>query len=146
VDFTGFVLQHLPPPPARVLEVGCGSAGGVVPALAALGYEALGVDPDAPEGDGYVRARFEELEPGRWDVVVAGRVLHHVWPIAEGLDRLAAFAPLLLVDEFASDRIDEAAQDWYEAQHRLWQVARPATPPAGAAAARRRWRRARASW
>ena len=101
VDFTGFVLAHLPPAPARVLEVGCGSAGGVVPALAALGYEVLGVDPDAPEGEWYVRARFQELEPGGWDAVVAGRVLHHVWPLAEGLDRLAAFAPLLLVDEFA---------------------------------------------
>ncbi len=114
-----------------MLEVGCGREGGVVPALAAAGYEALGVDPDAPAGDGFVRARFQELEPGGWDAVVAGRVLHHVHPLDEGLDRLAAFAPLLLVDEFARDRVDAAAQDWYEAQHRLLAAAgaEPPGPP-----------------
>ena len=53
------------------------------------------------------------------DAVVAGRVLHHVNPLDEGLDLLASFAPLLVVDEFASDRIDRAAQDWYEGQHRM---------------------------
>ena len=128
MDFTGFVLQHLPPAPARVLEVGCGREGGVGPARAAAGYEALGVDPDAPEGDGFVRARFQELDPAGWDAVVAGRVLHHVHPLDEGLDRLAALAPLLLVDEFARDRVDAAAQDWYEAQHRLLAAA-GADPP-----------------
>jgi len=66
-----------------------------------------------------VQAPFEELEDGSWDAVVAGRVLHHVNPLRAGLDRLASFAPLLVVDEFASDKIDAAAQDWYEGQHRL---------------------------
>jgi hypothetical protein len=40
-------------------------------------------------------------------------------PLGDGLDVLVSFAPLLVVDEFASDKIDAAAQDWYEAQHRL---------------------------
>jgi SAM-dependent methyltransferase len=117
LDFTEFVLQELPPPPARVLEVGCGSEGGVVPALVAAGYDALGVDPDAPAGDRYRRADFREIE-GEFDAAVAGRVLHHVHPLDPALDRLAELAPVLLVDEFACDRIDAAAQAWYEERRR----------------------------
>ena len=52
------------------------------------------------------------------EAVVAGRVLHHVHPLGEGLDRLAELAPLLLVDEFARDLIDAPAQAWYEARYR----------------------------
>ncbi len=101
-----------------MLEVGCGSEGGLVHVLAARGYDVLGVDPHAPEGERFVRKEFQELE-GEWDAVVAGRVLHHVNPLGEGLDLLSSFAPLLVVDEFAGDKIDAAAQDWYEGQHRL---------------------------
>lgn len=97
-------------------------------ALVAAGYDALGVDPGAPEGDRFVRARFEELEPARYDAVVAGRVLHHVHPLGAGLDALAAQAPLLLVDEFARELVDEPAQEWYEGQHRLLAAAGFAPP------------------
>ena len=117
-DFRTFVLDQLPPPPLRILEVGCGREGGLVEPLAASGYEVLGVDPHAPEGARFVQSTFQELD-GEWDAVVAGRVLHHVNPLGEGLDLLASFAPLLVVDEFASDRIDRDAQDWYEGQHRM---------------------------
>ena len=117
-DFGTFVLKQLPPPPQRVLEVGCGREGGLVELLAGAGYDVLGVDPHAPEGERFVRSEFQELK-GEWDAIVAGRVLHHVNPLDEGLDTLASFAPLLIVDEFASDRIDRAAQDWYEGQHRM---------------------------
>jgi SAM-dependent methyltransferase len=120
--FATFVFDQLPAPPRRVLEVGCGREGGLVERLAERGYDVLGVDPDAPEGERFVRAEFQELD-GEWDAVVAGRVLHHVNPLGEGLDRLAAFAPLLVADEFAPNRIDAAAQDWYEGQHRLLRAA-----------------------
>lgn len=117
-DFGTFVLKQLPPPPQRVLEVGCGREGGLVELLAAARYDVTGVDPHAPEGERFLQTTFQEIE-GEWDAVVAGRVLHHVNPLDEGLDTLASFAPLLIVDEFASDRIDRAAQDWYEGQHRM---------------------------
>ena len=117
-DFGTFVLNQLPPPPRRVLEVGCGNEGGLVELLAASGYDVLGVDPHAPEGTRFVRSTFQDLE-GEWDAVVAGRVLHHVNPLGEGLDLLASFAPLLVIDEFAPDRIDRSAQEWYEGQHRM---------------------------
>jgi hypothetical protein len=122
VVFVTFVFDHLPPPPRRVLEIGCGRAGGLVLELADAGYEVLGVDPDAPEGEWFLRSTFQEardaLAGSEWDAVVAGRVLHHVQPLDEGVDILASLAPLLVVDEFAWDRIDAAAQAWYEVQHR----------------------------
>jgi SAM-dependent methyltransferase len=122
-DFGTFVLNQLPPAPQRVLEVGCGHDGGLVELLAGAGYHVLGVDPHAPEGERFLQSTFQEasnrLLLEGFDAVVAGRVLHHVNPLDAGLDILAALAPLLIVDEFASDRIDRAAQDWYEGQHRM---------------------------
>jgi hypothetical protein len=126
MGFTAFVLQHLPPPPARVVEVGCGDLGGVVPALTAAGYEALGVDPVAPAGEHFLRADFRELE-GEFDAAVAGRVIHHLHPLGESLDKLAALAPRLVVDEFAWDLIDADLQAWYEGTHRA--LHEPAGPP-----------------
>ena len=118
MDFTEFVLSHLPPAPARVLDVGCGDIGGVVPALAAAGYDAFGVDPRAPAGPRYSHGDYRDVTE-TYDAVVAGRILHHVHPLGDGLDKLAALAPLLIVDEFAGDLIDDAGQDWYENQYRM---------------------------
>lgn len=114
-----------------MLEIGCGREGGVVGALVAAGYDATGVDPEAPEGERFVRGRFEDVQPSDWDAVVAGRVLHHVRPLGEGLDTLVELAPLLLVDEFAWDLLEPAAQDWYERQHSLLRAAgvEPPGPP-----------------
>jgi Methyltransferase domain len=132
VDFTAFVLFQLPPPPLRVLEVGCGHEGGVAPDLAAAGYRMLAIDPDAPDGPLYRRVTLEELDDtGPFDAVVAGRVLHHVQPLAPALDKLVDLAPLLILDEFAWNHMDEATIDWYEAQHRLLVAAgrQPKGPP-----------------
>jgi SAM-dependent methyltransferase len=118
-EFADFVLELLPAPPARVLELGCGREGGVTPQLAAAGYDALGIDPHAPEGPLFRRVTLEMLDdPGHFDAVVASRVLHHVHPLGAGLDKLARLAPLLVVDEFAPERLNGPAQDWYERQHR----------------------------
>jgi hypothetical protein len=116
--FGAFVLDQLPAAPGRVLEVGCGREGGLVAMLLDAGYDALGVDPHAPDGPNYRQARLEEVD-GEWDAVVAGRVLHHVHPLDGAIAHLASLAPLLVVDEFAWDRIDADAQDWYEGQHRM---------------------------
>jgi len=78
-DFLPFVLGHLPPSPARVLEVGCGEEGGLVEDLASRGYHIVGVDPRAPDGNRYLRSEFQEvadvLAAERWDAVIAARVL-----------------------------------------------------------------------
>jgi SAM-dependent methyltransferase len=113
------VLSQLPEPPARVLEIGCGDEGGVTPALAAAGYEAVGIDPNAPEGPLFRRTTIEAFDdPGPFAAVVAGRVLHHVDPLDAAIEKLARLAPLLIVDEFACDRIDDAARDWYRREYR----------------------------
>jgi hypothetical protein len=126
MEFTEFVLHHLPRAPARVLEVGCGDLGGVVPALVAAGHDAIGVDPRAPAGPRFSQTDFREVD-GAFDAVVAGRVIHHLDPLSEAVDRLASLAPLLVVDEFAWDLIDPELQAWYEAER----AARPdaAGPP-----------------
>jgi len=120
VGFTEFALSQLAEPPGRVLEVGCGAEGGVAPALAAAGYDVLAIDPRAPDGPLYRQITLEELDdPGPFDAVVAGRVLHHIHPLAPALDKLAALAPHLILDEFAWNHMDEPTIDWYESQHRV---------------------------
>ena len=100
MEFVTFVLSQLPPPPARVLEVGCGDEGGVTPALLEAGYDVLAIDPHAPAGEPYRQITLEELDdPGPFAAVVAGRVLHHVHPLGPALDKLVRLA--------------------YESQHRL---------------------------
>jgi SAM-dependent methyltransferase len=127
-----FALSQLPEPPRRVLEVGCGDEGGVAPALAAAGYDVLAIDPDAPAGPLYRRVTLEGLDdPGPFDAVVAGRVLHHVNPLGAALDKLVDLAPVLILDEFAWNHMDEPAIDWYESQHRVLVAAgREPTGPA----------------
>jgi hypothetical protein len=115
-----------------VLEVGCGHDGGIVPGLAAAGFDVLAIDPDAPEGPAYRRITLEELDdPGPFDAVVAGLVLHHVHPLGPALDKLASLAPLLILDEFAWNHMDEPTIQWYEAQHRVLAAAgrEPKGPP-----------------
>ena len=131
-SFVAFLLDHLPPPPARVLEVGCGRRGGVTPQLVEFGYDALGIDEEAPPGDRFRPIRLQELEePAQFDAVVAERVFHHVHPLGEALDKVARLAPLFVLDEFAWERIDEPARDWYEGQYRALAAAgrEPPGPP-----------------
>ena len=116
--FVDYALSQLPPPMARVLEVGCGAEGGLTPTLADAGYDVLGIDPDAPDGPLFRRVTLEELdEPGPFDAVVAGRVLHHVDPLGPALDKLVGLAPLLIVDEFDCDRIDGPARRWHRREY-----------------------------
>jgi len=73
-----FVRDQLPRPPARVVELGCGEAGGQVTALLSAGYDATGVDPEAPEGPVYQRIPFEDYWPDTpLDAVIASLSLHH---------------------------------------------------------------------
>jgi hypothetical protein len=132
LDFTEFTLSHLPPVPQRVLEVGCGHEGGVAPGLDAAGYEVVAIDPEAPEGPLYRRVALEDFDdPGPFGAVVAGRVLHHVHPLEPALDKLTRLAPLLIVDEFAWNHMDQATVDWYEGEHRVLAAAgrEPKGPP-----------------
>ena len=131
-EFFDFLLEQLPPPPARVLEVGCGPSGGVTPALREAGYDVLAIDERAPEGEPFRQITLQELEePAEFDAVVAERVFHHVHPLGPALDKVVRLAPLLVLDEFAWERIDEPTREWYEGQHRALTAAgrEPPGPP-----------------
>jgi SAM-dependent methyltransferase len=111
------VRGGLPEPPARVLELGCGTLGGHVPRLRAAGYDALGVDPEAPDAEDYRRVEFERLEPipERLDAVVASTSLHHVSDPAEVVDAVAAaLAPggRVIVIEWDWEAFDEPTARW----------------------------------
>ena len=110
------VRSRLPAPPAAVLELGCGSLGGFVPWLDGDGYQALGIDPSAPEGPAYRRTEFERSElPGRVDAVVASVSLHHVADTREVLDRIAgALKPggTVVVIEWDWESFDEPSARW----------------------------------
>ncbi len=111
-----FVREHLPPPPAEVLEIGCGPLGGFIPALLSTGYRALGIDPEAPPGRSYRRTEFERHPVERpVDAVVACTSLHHVGDLADVVGRIAsAIRPhgVLIVIEWASERFDEPTARW----------------------------------
>jgi SAM-dependent methyltransferase len=142
-----FVRAWLPSPPATVLDIGCGPLGGFVPALLADGYDAVGVDPEAPEAPDYHRIEFERYRPPRSvDAVVASASLHHVADLGEVLDRVgAALAPggTLVVVEWAWERFDEATARWCFA--RLAPPA-PGTEPGWLRHRRDEWAASGRSW
>lgn len=111
-----FVCGQLPVVPARVVEIGCGPLGGFVPMLRTAGYEAAGVDPEAPQRPGYSRVEFERYDMAQpADAIVACTSLHHVADLGAVLDLIdAALVPggLLVVVEWARERFDEATARW----------------------------------
>ncbi|MEP6761268.1 MAG: methyltransferase domain-containing protein [Sporichthyaceae bacterium] len=111
-----FVREQAPPAPASVVEIGCGPLGGFVPMLRAAGYDAVGVDTEAPEGAGYQRTGIEDyLPPAGVELVIASRSLHHVADLDDVADRMAdMLAPggTAVVLEWAWERWDEATAQW----------------------------------
>jgi SAM-dependent methyltransferase len=111
-----FVRASLPTAPASVVDIGCGPLGGFVPFLERAGYQATGVDPEAPLGPSYRQVEFERYDlPGPVDAVVACTSLHHVADLGAALDLVeAALAPggVAVVVEWARERFDEATARW----------------------------------
>jgi SAM-dependent methyltransferase len=99
-----------------VVELGCGRAGGHIPALLRAGYHATGVDPEAPDAAAYRREAFESYQPGASvDAVIASVSLHHVNNLAEALDHiLEVLRPggCLIVVEWISEAFDDATARW----------------------------------
>jgi ubiquinone/menaquinone biosynthesis C-methylase UbiE len=118
VDDGNFVASKLPRPPARILEVGCGS-GDLALDLAGRGYDVTAIDPDAPEGPIFRRTALEDFDEDDFDAVVARRSLHHIHDLDGAVAKIASLlgshAPLVVV-EFAHERLVGATADWYLGQ------------------------------
>jgi SAM-dependent methyltransferase len=115
-DVLEFARSALPPPPARVLEVGAGE-GELAEALRGAGYDVTAIDP-AATGRGVEPIALLELDPATapFDAAVAVLSLHHVEPLAESIERLAALVRPggpLVVDEFDVARFDDRAVQWW---------------------------------
>lgn len=111
-----FISTQIPPPPATIVDVGCGSYGGFVPALLQRGYHVTGVDPTAPESSSFQRLAIERYEAAQpVDAVVASTSLHHVADLDVVLGKIATMlvpAGVVIVVEMAWERIDEATARW----------------------------------
>jgi SAM-dependent methyltransferase len=138
-----FIRGQLPAPPARVIELGCGRFGGHVPALIRAGYDATGVDPEAPLGAAYRRAAFEDCRPeSPADAVIASVSLHHVDDPGVALDHVAeVLRPdgALIVIEWISEDFDEATAQWCFGHQ-------PREPDGWLAGLHERWAESGLSW
>jgi SAM-dependent methyltransferase len=126
-----------------VLDVGCGQ-GELTTALAVAGYDVLGIDPLAPQGDLFRRVRLEDLDDdeGGFDAVVAVRSLHPIRDLAHALDRVAALlrpGAVLLIDEIGWDLMDEPTLDWLYGQRRALGAAGHGEAPASPDEVRAEW-------
>jgi 2-polyprenyl-3-methyl-5-hydroxy-6-metoxy-1,4-benzoquinol methylase len=111
-----FVRGALPPPPARVLEVGAGD-GELARSLRGDGYDVVAIDPVADAPRVLQVALLDFTEPGgTFDAAVAVVSLHHLEPLDASIGRLAELlhpGAQLVVDEFDVDCFDRRAAAWW---------------------------------
>jgi hypothetical protein len=114
-----WVRAHLPPAPARVLEVGAGD-GTLARSLRGSGYDVTAIDPKSQSAD-VLPLALSDLDDlhETFDAAVAVVSLHHVEPLEASIERLASVmhdGSPLLVDEFDVSALDERAASWWLAQ------------------------------
>lgn len=112
-----FFAAHLPPPPARVLDAGCGR-GELATTLQRLGYSvtAIDIDPPADAQPLVVRADVTHFHDDPFDAVLFSLSLHHVADLAEAARRARALTKpggVLIIDEMAWERADRGTATWF---------------------------------
>jgi 2-polyprenyl-3-methyl-5-hydroxy-6-metoxy-1,4-benzoquinol methylase len=114
-----FLTEWLPPPPARVVDVGCGD-GGIAASLAILGYEVQALDSD-PAAVRSARERGVDAQASTWlDFVPSDhaallfiRVLHHAGDSSRTLGHAFDVLPAggsVLVEDFAFGEMPDSAR------------------------------------
>jgi SAM-dependent methyltransferase len=111
-----FVREQLPPPPASLLEVGCGK-GDLARELDAAGYAVVAIDPEAPSGRIFRVVKLEDFDgAGPFDAVIASLSLHHIEDLGAGVDRIAELLEpggLLVLNEWDRGRFQGRTARWY---------------------------------
>ncbi|XNL82671.1 class I SAM-dependent methyltransferase [Actinomadura madurae] len=117
-----FLAEHLPAPPARVLDAGCGR-GELAAALQDRGYEVTGIDSDPHEvaaahdnAAPVIEADITRYRDRPFDAVLFSLSLHHVDRLDAAVARAKALLKpdgLLIADEFAWERADRATAAWF---------------------------------
>jgi SAM-dependent methyltransferase len=142
IPFEEFAREQLPDPPARLLEIGCGR-GELTTALAVSGYDVLGIDPVAPQGDLFRRLTLDDLdEPAPYDGILAANSLHHIRDLDAALDKVVALLArdgVFVVEEFGWDRLDEPTLDWFHGQRRALAAAGRGEEPGSVEELRTEW-------
>lgn len=147
-DFA-WLAEILPPPPARILDAGCGE-GALSRRLAAAGYAVTSIDADpaavaaarAAEVPA-VRADLASYDDEPFDAVVMLLSLHHMHPLGMVLDRVTHLlrpGGTLILDEYAWDWADDATIRWFYDTAAILAAAQIIDPPAGGDQLPARWR------
>ncbi|MEO3826440.1 LysR substrate-binding domain-containing protein [Actinomadura sp. B10D3] len=117
-----FFAEHLPAPPARVLDAGCGR-GELAAVLQGHGYEVTGIDNDpravaVAQGNAapVIEADITRYRDHPFDAVLFSLSLDHVDRLHSAVARARSLLKpdgLLIVDEFAWERADRATATWF---------------------------------
>jgi SAM-dependent methyltransferase len=121
LETLAFVRAHLPPPPARILEVGCGD-GALAYRLQTLGYRLVAIDASAKAIARAVErgldarvVQWPDFEEAPFDVVMFTRSLHHIRPLDQAVARakhLLTEQGRVVVEDFAFSEIAPLAAEW----------------------------------
>jgi SAM-dependent methyltransferase len=116
-----FVRGNAPPPPARLLEIGCGD-GRLAARAQDLGYEVVAVDASEESVEAARRlgvdarlASWPEFDDTPFDLLLFARSLHHLSPLDAAVARardLLRPGGLVLVEDFAWTEIDAPSAEW----------------------------------